>query len=118
MDCYTTVHRPWPDWLSDFPYRSYLQYIPSRYGTSECLTAATNCVLGKVKMILAPHLFSCQETMIYLYAKALKTLQDAISDDSKCLDSDVLCATQLLSLHEVPPAFLIIYRGYFPYLPY
>lgn len=81
--------------------RSYLQFIPSRYGTSDCLTAATNCVLGKVKMILAPHLFSCQETMLGLYAKALKTLQHAISDESACLDSDVLCATQLLSLHEV-----------------
>ena len=47
--------------------------------------------------------------MLYLYAKALKTLQDAISDESTCLDSDVLCATQLLSLHEVRPLSSIQY---------
>ena len=81
--------------------RSYLQFVPSRYGISDCVTAATNCVLGKVKSILAPQQFKRNETMLVLYSKALKTLQDAISDESSCLDADVLCATQLLSLHEV-----------------
>ncbi|KAK3645783.1 hypothetical protein LTR56_008970 [Elasticomyces elasticus] len=45
---------------------SYLEYVPERYGISECLTAATNCLLAKSAM-----------------------------------DADVLCATQLLSLHEL-----------------
>lgn len=29
-----------------------------------------------------------------LYAKALRTLQDAISDESGCTEADVLCATR------------------------
>ena len=80
--------------------RSYLQFVPSRYGSTECLTAATNCVLAKVHSILVPQ-EDCSQVVLQLYTKALQTLQNAISAESTCLDADVLCATELLSLHEV-----------------
>lgn len=81
--------------------RSFVEFVPSRYGSSECLTAATNCVLAKVKSLLAPQKLKDPEIVLRLYSKALQTLQDAISDKSSYLDADVLCATQLLSLYEV-----------------
>lgn len=79
---------------------SYLQHVPSRYGESQCLTAATDCVLAKVRSVLAPQ-GGYEEVQLRLYAKALNSLQKAISNGASCMDSDVLCATQMLSLHEV-----------------
>lgn len=79
---------------------SYLEYIPARYGASECLTAATGCLLAKVHTVLAPK-EECYAACSRLYGKALRTLQEAIASDSSAMDADVLCATQLLSLHEV-----------------
>ena len=72
--------------------RSYLQFVPSLYGASRCLTAATNCVLAKVKGVLSPH-DQCKDVTLRLYTKALRTLQDAISHETDCLEADVLCAT-------------------------
>ena len=77
--------------LTNSTIRSYLQFVPSLYGTSPCLTAATNCLLAKVKGILSPY-DHCKEVTMRLYAKALRTLQDAISNDQKCKEADVLCA--------------------------
>ncbi|KAK4549580.1 hypothetical protein LTR36_006577 [Oleoguttula mirabilis] len=79
---------------------SYLEYVPSRYGTSDCLTAATNVLLAKVQTVLAPK-DECAEICNRLYGKALRALQHAISDESLAMEADVLCATQLLSLHEL-----------------
>ncbi|KAK3115694.1 hypothetical protein LTR53_004710 [Teratosphaeriaceae sp. CCFEE 6253] len=79
---------------------SYLEYVPERYGPSECLTAATNCLLAKVHTVLAPK-EECYAICNRLYGKALRALQDAIASDSSAMDADVLCATQLLSLHEL-----------------
>ncbi|TKA79030.1 hypothetical protein B0A55_03153 [Friedmanniomyces simplex] len=79
---------------------SYLEYVPERYGRSECLTAATNCLLAKVHTVLAPK-EECYAMCNRLYGKALRALQDAIACDSSNMDADVLCATQLLSLHEL-----------------
>ena len=84
------------------PYRcrSYLQFVPSLYGTSEVITAAANCLLGKAKAVLTPN-HPCRELNLRLYAKALRSLQTAIQNQDTCSSADVLCATQLLSLHEV-----------------
>ncbi|KAK3615045.1 hypothetical protein LTR56_026835 [Elasticomyces elasticus] len=79
---------------------SYLEYVPERYGISECLTAATNCLLAKVHTVLAPK-EECYAMCNLLYGRALRSLQDAIASDSSAMDADVLCATQLLSLHEL-----------------
>jgi hypothetical protein len=96
--------------------RSYLQFIPSLYvrlsrcgiyddcsltisklqGSSPCLTAATNCLLSKVKGILSPY-DQCKEVTMRLYAKALRSLQDAISSETGCMDAEILCATRELS---------------------
>lgn len=83
---------------------SYLQYIPSRYGESQCLTAATDCVLAKVRSVLAPQ-SGYEEMELRLYARALHSLQKAISCESSSTNADVLCATQMLSLHEVCSIF-------------
>ncbi len=83
--------------------RSYLQYVPTLYGSSECVTAAANCLLAKAKLTLSPKK-ECSETTLRLYAKALRTLQTALMDEENCTGPDVLCATQLLSLHEVSEA--------------
>ena len=85
-------HRAW----------SYLEYVPARYGFSKCLTAATDCLLAKAHAVLAPQTKAvCYATCNRLYGVALRSLQDALIDDKACLEADVLCATQLLSLHEV-----------------
>jgi len=79
---------------------SYLEFVPPRYGSTECLTAATDCLLARVHNVLAPNkeLFSiCNR----LYGKALQALQGAIANESLVMKADVLCATQLLSLVEV-----------------
>ncbi|KAF7563739.1 hypothetical protein G7046_g424 [Stylonectria norvegica] len=36
---------------------------------------------------------------LHLYLVALRSLQDALADASTCMDSEVLCASQLLGLH-------------------
>ena len=87
---------------TEFAHRSFLDYVPSRYGSSDSITAATNCLLAQAKVALSPQLEEeCHDITLRLYAKALSTLQTAISDEEDCLDTDVLCAIQLLSLHEV-----------------
>lgn len=79
---------------------SYLEYVPSRYGTSECLTAAANVLLARAHTLLAPNGHGV-ELCNRLYGTALRALQLALSDDMSAMDADVLCATQLLSVHEV-----------------
>ncbi|EMC99449.1 hypothetical protein BAUCODRAFT_337272 [Baudoinia panamericana UAMH 10762] len=86
---------------------SYLDYVPAYYGSSECLTAATDCLLARVHTFLAPK-EECQAVCNWLYGKALRSLQDALNSDSLAVSADVLCATQLLSLHEVGLSILLL----------
>ena len=79
---------------------SYLQFVPARYGHSECLTAATNVLLARAQHALSPS-EPCTSLCTRLYGKALRSLQDALTNDALAMDADVLAATQLLSLHEV-----------------
>jgi len=79
---------------------SFLDYVPSRYGTSECLTSAVDVLLARAHLILTPHKTSIA-TCDRLYGKALRSLQGALGDDSSAVGADALCATQLLGLHEV-----------------
>ena len=69
--------------------------------SSKCLTAATDCVLSKVKSVLEPHNPKARADASLYYRKALRSLNEALSDKTSNLDSDVLCATELLGLHEV-----------------
>lgn len=82
---------------------SYLEYIPSRYGSSECVTTATDCLLAKTQSLLLPQkrISSSLDVCNRLYGQALRSLQQALQDQTVCEDPNVLCAAQLLSLHEV-----------------
>lgn len=86
--------------LTNHGRRSYLHFVPSRYESSECVAAATDCFLAKAEAVLLGR-DKCKNAVLSLYAKALRSVQQAIMNDDRCMDADVLCATQLLSLHEV-----------------
>ncbi|KAK4506487.1 hypothetical protein PRZ48_000219 [Zasmidium cellare] len=79
---------------------SFLEYIPQMYDSNKCLAAATDCVLAKASEVLTPYPASPGQTM-KLYAKALRMLQDSISDPCASTSAEVLAATQLMALHEL-----------------
>jgi hypothetical protein len=82
-------HRQW----------SYLDHIPQRYPHSPCLAAATDCILAKAGNFLSPRPGG-ETSVLRLYAKALRLVQDAVASSSYG-NPGVLCAVQLLSLHEL-----------------
>ncbi|GAM91573.1 hypothetical protein ANO11243_096250 [Dothideomycetidae sp. 11243] len=79
---------------------SFVQYVPAYYGTSECITLATDCLLSKVRSVLNadPKL---ERTSLRLYTACLRSLQRALRDPTECTKPEVLCATQLLGLYEL-----------------
>jgi hypothetical protein len=81
--------------------QSYLQYMPSRYGHKPFLTAVIDCVSAKAHSKLYPRNDIFEGMILRMYAKALAYLQVAVSGDESSLDPDLLCAIQMLSLHEV-----------------
>ena len=81
--------------------QSYLQFIPSRYGHKPFLTAVIDCVSAKVHSKLYPRNEMFEGMILRMYAKALAQLQIAVAGDESSLDPDLLCAIQMLSLHEV-----------------
>ena len=80
---------------------SYLQYMPSRYGHKPYLTAVIDCVSAKVHSKLYPLNEMFEGMILQMYARALAALQEAVSGGEDSLDPDLLCAIQMLSLHEV-----------------
>ncbi|KAI5356914.1 putative fungal transcription factor [Septoria linicola] len=78
----------------------FLSLVPRRYGSSEVLTAAADCLLARAASALLP-LAGFEYDAARLYAKALRRLQEAIRDARVASGSDVLCAVQLLTLHEL-----------------
>lgn len=81
--------------------QSYLQFIPSRYGHKPFLTAVIDCLSAKVHSKLYPRNEMFEGMILRMYAKALAKLQVAVAGDESSLDPDLLCAIQMLSLHEV-----------------
>jgi hypothetical protein len=81
--------------------QSYLKFIPSRYGHKPFLTAVIDCVSAKVHSKLYPRNEMFEGMILRMYAKALACLQEAVAGDQSSLDPDLLCAIQMLSLHEV-----------------
>ena len=81
--------------------QSYLQFIPIRYGHKPFLTAVIDCVSAKVHSKLYPRNEMFEGMILRMYAKALAQLQVAVAGDESSLDPDLLCAIQMLSLHEV-----------------
>jgi hypothetical protein len=90
--------------------QSYLQYIPSRYGHKPFLTAVTDCVSAKFHSKLYPRNDMFEGMVLRMYSKALAYLQVAVSGDESSLDPDVLCAIQMLSLHEVCKTLMDLLR--------
>jgi hypothetical protein len=80
---------------------SYLSFVPSRYGHKPYLTAVVDCVIVKAHGTLHPHNAGISATMIRMYGKALRAVQEAIGDREVSLDADLLCAVQMLSFYEV-----------------
>ncbi|OCL12160.1 hypothetical protein AOQ84DRAFT_420790 [Glonium stellatum] len=80
---------------------SYLSYLPSRYGYSDCLDDATRCVAAKMRQIVLTTDQLPDATVLSHYGKALKSLQAAVNDPVSCLKSDILCATEILALFEL-----------------
>ena len=81
--------------------QSYLQYMPSRYGHKPFLTAVIDCVSAKAHSKLYPRNDMFEGMILQMYAKALAYLQVAVSGNESSLDPDLLCAIQMLGLHEV-----------------
>jgi hypothetical protein len=80
---------------------SYLTYVPERYGATPYLTAVVDCVTAKAHSVLYPPNAVFSKQVMRMYQKALRAIQQAIADEEACRDNDLLCAVQLLSIHEV-----------------
>lgn len=78
---------------------SFLSYLPSRYGASAVLDDAMHCLAARAGQIFGFNITA--GTISALYARALKSLQGALTDTGLCLGADVYCATRLLTLYEV-----------------
>jgi hypothetical protein len=79
---------------------SYLSYIPSRYGHTQCLSQATDCVVARLRWMVSSGYRSEETVVLSLYNKALKSLQVALNDPQQCVQPETLCATELLTLFE------------------
>lgn len=86
---------------SQYKQRSYFIHIPCRYGGGTCLDDAVWCVAHKAGESLLAHGPTSSRETIAFYVKALKSLNIALSDQSRQLDVDVLAATCILTLYEV-----------------
>lgn len=80
---------------------SFLAFLPSRYGSSSYLDDAMHCVAARAGQMLGCPVRASTPSM--LYARALRSLQNAILDRKQVLGPDVYCATRLLALYEVSP---------------
>ncbi|QIX02508.1 hypothetical protein AMS68_008025 [Peltaster fructicola] len=89
--------------LIDASQWSYLQYIPSRYGTTDCLTKATECLMRRLYRLLyrreGRDRASKQETASYL--AALQSLRGSLEHPVLSKQPNTLCATHLLGLYEL-----------------
>ncbi|KAL8945893.1 MAG: hypothetical protein Q9222_007634 [Ikaeria aurantiellina] len=79
---------------------SYFDYLPSRYGQTQCLDDALCCLAARIRQwITNPGKPSPK--ILQLYSKAVKSLQAALDDATMVLHSDVLCATEILTIYEL-----------------
>lgn len=80
---------------------SYFSYLPFRFGYNLCLDDASRCLASRVTGWLRNGAVAPDQTTISLHNKALQSLQTAIEDPVECLQPEVLCAIQMLAMHEV-----------------
>lgn len=80
--------------------RSYCQYVPFYYSQSAVIRNATDCAVARARFVLSPEGAGWESLALSSYAKALSSLQEAISAQ-KCPTVETLCATQILGVYEV-----------------
>ncbi|KAH8817370.1 hypothetical protein F5884DRAFT_779171 [Xylogone sp. PMI_703] len=81
-----------------------LSYIPSRYGHVPSITYATDCLLARLGEIARTQGILSSEgsvTALKLHTKALRSIQEAIDDESLRLMPETLCAVELLAIYEL-----------------
>ncbi|KAL8703747.1 MAG: hypothetical protein Q9201_003072 [Fulgogasparrea decipioides] len=79
---------------------SYFDFLPGRFGQTQCLDDAICCVVARVRQWITTHGEPCRQTL-GLYARAVKSLQTALDDPATRLHPNVLCATEVLSIFEL-----------------
>jgi hypothetical protein len=91
--------------LLDLKQWSYMSYLLSLYGSSACLDDAIDCIIARVRHVIAPNIETGKREVIRLYLTAIDSLQKAPNSPSQRLAAHVLCATEILALYEVqiPP---------------
>lgn len=80
---------------------SYLEFIPSRYGSKPYFDAAVECLAARGYSALRPWDTRSKAVALRAYTKALKKLQEAVVDGDACEDEDLLAAVQMLGLREI-----------------
>lgn len=84
--------------------RRLLSFIPSRYGHVPSITHATDCLIARLGHIIqSGGKLSARRDLATLksYARALKSLQEAIDDEKLRITPETLCAAEILGLFEV-----------------
>jgi hypothetical protein len=82
--------------------RSYLDYVPMFYDTSQLVKATADCLLARMHLAAAQHKRSKDQIrVLHLYGIALKEMQKTLKDSTRRTGPDVLLATALFQLFEV-----------------
>lgn len=89
---------------------SYIFYLPSRSGHDPALDSAIRATASGFREFAQhggdmPSLFRTRHKSLSLYMEALAELQKALENPVRCTSAEVLCATELLCIFEVRPAF-------------
>ncbi|KUJ10138.1 uncharacterized protein LY89DRAFT_656779 [Mollisia scopiformis] len=79
---------------------SFLSFLPSTYEHFPCIRYAAECVAARVRQILSPGEVH-HSTVIALYVKALKHLQEVLNTPKRCLKPEVLFATEIMAIYEL-----------------
>ncbi|KAI4246888.1 MAG: hypothetical protein LQ352_006276 [Teloschistes flavicans] len=79
---------------------SYFDFLPPRYGETQCLDEAICCVAARVRQWVTS--YGVPDPMcLGLYTRAVKSLQAALDDPLQRLHPNVLAATQVLAIFEL-----------------
>ena len=94
--------------------RTFISYVPSRYGQVPCLTLAVDCVVAKMRHLLSGSSPGNSPTLYVAlgsYNKALRAVQAALNDTVSRMSPETLCAIELLGIFEVRTFFFVSIIG-------
>ncbi|KAK8069859.1 hypothetical protein PG994_006475 [Apiospora phragmitis] len=80
--------------------RSYLSFVPIKYGHSPYLDDAVKCLAMRARRVLVPSARPPETQEILQYSRALQSLQNAVNGQN-WHNADVLCTVELLCLYEL-----------------